>query len=134
MGSSEDEEKQKEKEKAQIRQEISYQQRKLEESKNSRKQYNTMRTTINTSVLIKLEEAKGYLEKSRQALKSAYISQQATMKDSEYEDLIQNIKDIINNLNDPILVEINNKIKSLDEDISYRNNTISNLNYNLRTI
>ena len=92
-----------------------------------------MKNKINQAIP-RLNTGKTKVNQGSSELKNAYTSQTAMKKDNDFQSVITNVGNVINNLNNSILPEIDRKINELNTQIQNKRNEISSLNRELSTL
>ena len=116
----------KEQRKGQIANEIDAWQQEIDNLFYSNLAYENMRTKINEA-LPKLTSARQNVKSSQVGLKGTYTSQEATKQEAKFQEIIQEISGVIENLNNPIMTEITRKINSNNQEIMARQSRIRQL-------
>lgn len=113
-------------EKAEIQEKINKINREIRNLRTSKSSYQDMNTKINEAI-IKLTNAKEYVNKSYTSLEKYYQSNVSSKNVTKLKSESTNINNIIKNLKSEILVASNNKINSINSSIKDKKSQIRRL-------
>lgn len=119
--------------KEQIQNEIYKANREVNNLKNSKIKYQNMNSKINEA-LKQLNNAKTYMSQAKADFDKNYYSDTAKKQSEKFQEVVDSINEIYNELNNNILPASKRKITSIDSNIYNKTNDIEQLKKELNSL